>query len=50
MILTEKKYKYIYEEHSDRASNKTFLCVCKLDCKSFLNAFGLKNRQSCLRR
>ena len=50
MVLTEKKYTYICEEHSDRASNKVFLCVCKLDFKRFLSAFGLKNRQSCLRR
>ena len=49
MVLTEKKYTQIYEEHGDRASNKAFF-VCKLDCKSFLNAFGIKNRQFCLRR
>ena len=24
--------------------------MCKLDCKSFLNAFGLKNRQCCQKR
>ena len=50
MVLTEKEYAYIYEEQSDRASNQALLCVSKLDCKSFLNAFGLKNRQCCLRR
>ena len=33
MILTEKKYTYISQEHSDRASNKAFFCVWKLDCK-----------------
>ena len=27
MVLTERKYTYIYEEHSDRASNKVF-CMC----------------------
>ena len=27
MVLTEKEYAYIYEEHSDRVSNKAFLCV-----------------------
>ena len=50
MVLAEKKYTYICEEHRDRASNKGFFCVCKLDCKSFLNAFGLKNRLCCLKR
>ena len=49
MVLTEKKYIYICEEHSDSASNKIFFCMFKLDWKSFLNAFGLKNRQSYLR-
>ena len=49
MVPAEKIYAYIYEEHTVRASNEVF-CVCKLDCKSFLNAFGLKNRQYCLRR
>ena len=42
MVLTEKKYIYIYEKYSDRTSNKVFLCLYKLDCKCFLNAFGLK--------
>ena len=50
MVLTEKKYTYICEEHSDRESNKSFFCVWKLDCKSFLNAFDLKNRQCCLKK
>ena len=27
-----------------------FFCVYKLDCKSFLNDFRIKNRQCCLRR
>ena len=27
IVLTEKKYTYICEEHSDRANNKVFLCV-----------------------
>ena len=27
MVLTEKEYAYIYEEHRDRASNEAFL-VC----------------------
>ena len=45
-----QEYANIYEEQSDRASNKAFLCLCKLDCKSFLNAFGLKNRQCYLRK
>ena len=27
MVLMEKKYTYIYEEHGDRASNKVFLRV-----------------------
>ena len=27
-----------------------FSCVCKLDCKSFLRAFGHKGRKCCLRR
>ena len=27
-----------------------FFCVCKFDCKSFLSAFGLKNRKCYLRR
>ena len=49
MVLTEKKYIYICEEHSDSASNKIFFCMFKLDWKSFLNAFGLKNRQCYLR-
>ena len=50
MVLTEKKHTYICEEHINRESNKGFFCVSKLDCKSFLNVFGLKNRQCCLRR
>ena len=29
---------------------KFFVCVCRLDCKSFLSAFGLKNRKCCIRR
>ena len=29
---------------------KLFFCVCKLDCRSLLNPFDLKNRQCCLRR
>ena len=29
---------------------RKFFLWCKLDCKSFLNAFGLQNRQCCLRR
>ena len=29
---------------------KVFLCVCKLHCKIFLSAFGLKNYKCCLRR
>ena len=49
MVPAEKIYAYIDEEHTVRASNEVFF-VCKLDCKSFLNAFGLKNRQYCLRR
>ena len=27
IVLTEKKYTYICEEHSDRANNQVFLCV-----------------------
>ena len=50
-VFTEKKYTYICEEHSDRASNKVgFFCVCKLDRRRLLNPFGLKNCQCCLRR
>ena len=49
MVLMENKYTYICEEQGDRASNKVF-CMCKLDCKSLLNAFGLKNCQCFLRR
>ena len=49
MVLTENKYTYICEEQGDRASNKVF-CVWKLNCKSLLNAFGLKNCQCFLRR
>ena len=50
MVLTEREYAYIYEEQGDRASNKAFLWLCKLDCKSFLNVFGLKSRQCYLRK
>ena len=49
MVFTEKKYTYIYEEHSHRASNKAFF-VCANLIVSFLNAFGLKNRQCCQKR
>ena len=33
MVLTEKEYAYIYEEHSDRASNKAFFVCANLIVK-----------------
>ena len=33
MVVTEKKYTYIYEEHSDRASNKAFFVCANLIVK-----------------
>ena len=33
MVLTEKKYTYIYEEHSHRASNKAFFVCANLIVK-----------------
>ena len=33
VVLTEKEYVYIYEEHSDRASNKAFSVCANLIVK-----------------
>ena len=35
MVLTEKEYTYIYEEHINRASNKAFFVCANLIVKVF---------------
>ena len=48
MALMEK-YTYTCEEHHDRVNNKVFFVCANLIVKVFLNVFGLKNRQCCLK-
>ena len=49
-VLTEKKDTPTFVRSIAIEQVIKFFCVCKLDCKGFLNAFGLKNRKCCLRR